>query len=422
MSVEDIVTKLAESASNQLADGQLHERYVNSYKAAVIPTKKDEAWKYLSIDKLFDSTYALPSSNDAPAELIEKHRIGGSDSPLLVFVNGIYNPALSNTDSSDIIVLDMQTAKAEHAELYSKYFGKTELGFKNKIESMNAAYAQNGSFIYLKPGKAYEKSIQLLHIVTADTVSIAQIRNLIVAGAGSIAKIAETHVSENDSKLFTNSATELIVEQDANIEFNSLFNVSESDVEINSISVQQYQSSVFTGNCIMLSGKILRNNLKVEHCAEGCETNLHGLYFAKGSEHFDNYTEVLHNKPNCTTTEVYKGLAGDKATGVFVGNIVVAKDAQQTLANQKNQNILLSESATIHSKPQLEIWADDVSCSHGSTTGQLDKDQLFYMEARGIDRDKATTLLLRAFLADVSERLTIPEFREKVEALIEAKM
>lgn len=422
MSVEDIVTKLAENASNQLADNQLHERYVKACETTVIPSRKDEAWKYISIEKLFDSTYALPESNEVATALIEKHRIGGADAPLLVFVNGIFNPDASHIVDIDIFIADMQSAKKKQNAIFSKYFGSTELGLSNKIEGMNAAFAQNGAFIYLKPGKAYETPIQILHIATADKVSISQVRNLIIADSGSIAKIVEVHVSENNSKLFTNSATEFIVEQEANVEYNNLFNVSDSDVEVHSISVKQHQASVFTANSMMLSGKILRSNLKVEHCGEHCETNLNGLYFAKGNEHFDNYTEVLHNKPNCTTTEIYKGLAGDKATGVFVGNIVVAKDAQQTLANQKNQNILLSENATIHSKPQLEIWADDVSCSHGSTTGQLDKDQLFYMQARGIEQNRATTLLLHAFLADVSERLTIPAFKEKVEALIEGKM
>ena len=225
----------------------------------------------------------------------------------------------------------------------------------------------------------------------------------------------ESFVNLGGEESFTNSVAEFFLSTNAQIEYNKLQNKSGESYQIATEQVYQEANSNFTINTITLDGTLVRNNLNIEVHAEGCETNLNSIYLGKGSNHIDNHTIVDHLKPNCNSNEVYKGILDDNSVGVFNGKVFVRPDAQKTNAFQQNNNILLTDDAVINSKPELEIYADDVKCSHGSTTGQIDDEALFYLQARGISKKSAMNLMIAAFVKDALESISIESFKNYID-------
>lgn len=408
---DKIYPALADTSGSFVFSDEQRKKYASLYQETSIPNRRQEDWKYIDLKEVFEATYSEAQKARTTKELEDFIKTHSMSTDKIVFVNGVYSQELSHLPNKGIDVKEI--GKTDLSVLNS-----THLNEENKLTILNTLFAKNGICISISNTEA-EGPLELLYINTSSDKTIGQTRNIVIAEKNSSSKIMEQHLSIGISNVFTNIANEIIVEENAQIEWNILVNISNSDIQITNTKVVQGSNSTFTMNNIQINGGTIRNSIIVNQDSEYCRTNLNGIFASKAEQHFDNFTQVCHNKPNCTTNEVYKGLASDSSTGVFVGKIYVAPNAQKTLANQSNKNMVLSKTANIHSKPQLEIFADDVSCSHGSTTGQINKEALFYMQQRGIPKDKAVKLMLGAFFSDVMNLLTLENFKSRVSKLLE---
>jgi len=410
-----LAQSLAQTNLSALVSTGEQQKLFSHYSSLPLPTKKEEPYRYSQLAKQFGQERKLAKKRTLAYADIAEYILTGI-TQFAVFVNGIFDPKLSVLRDGSISVHPLSELSGDKA--VSDLLQKQQ---NDKFSALNATFATDGICLKIAKNCNLAEPIQLLFIGKDTSPSIANIKNIIVAERSSSARFLASYVSE-DSQLLTNIHTDIIVGENAQVEYNVLANESDSAILVNAIAVDQKKHSTFSGNILSLNAGSIRTNIFVDQNDEFCQTNLNGLYLSSKTQHFDNYALVNHNKPNGTTNEVFKGIAKDKSTGAFAGTIYVAPDAQKTLANQSNKNILLSDDATVHSKPQLLIYADDVSCSHGSTTGQLDKEQLFYMRSRGINYDKAVNLLLSAFFGDVTDNLSIDALREMVVRLIETKI
>jgi len=399
-----------------------HERFVNPYKESEFPTKKHEDWKYTDIAHVFEQEYepvpkAEISGNELLALVPLKDFAGR-----IVFINGEYSHALSSYDHTGIIVESLDDYSRRDACGYNALLDGTKVSQSGKFQYLNSIFAHHGAVVRVARNVQVTKPICVVYINTGDTISVLNTRNIIVSEGFSKCTFESFHIAKGANKFFSNSVSEIFVREGASVTYNQLYRESTQNTTVHSVEVLQEANSTFAANSFLLDGGTIRNNIRVAHIGEGCTTQLNGLYIPTGNQQFDSFTLVDHKQPNCTTSEMYKGVAAGEATGTFVGKIYVAPGAQKTSANQSNRNILLSPEATIHSKPQLEIWADDVSCTHGSTVGQLNPDHLFYCQARGISRDEAVRLLLHAFIEEVVEKVTNEEIKVMIEESIAEKL
>lgn len=384
------------------------------------PTLRTEEWKYTKVTGITKQQYH-PS---APVQGLEiaPYTIEGADENRLVFVNGYFVRELSEISESDGLVIENITEAAQkHPELLEKFFAKRASHQNQVFTALNTAYFTGGAFVYIMDKAVVEKTIHIINLVSGAN-TIAQPKNLIIAGKHSQAKVIMTYEAMDAKASFVNTVTEIIIGENAHLSIDKLQYENNETAHISTEQVYQEVSSNFSINTITLGGALVRNNLNIEIDGENCETHLNGLYLPDGNQHVDNHTLVDHKKPHCQSNELYKGIMSGKSTGVFNGKVFVRQDAQKTNAFQSNKNILLSDDATINTKPELEIYADDVKCSHGSTTGQIDDEAIFYLQARGIGKDSAMKLLMGAFASDVLEGIKSDALRVKVEGIIEEKL
>ncbi len=386
------------------------------------PTTKHEEWKYTDVKNLLKQDFDFnPASTSVPASGLQNLLIPNTEANNVVFVNGIYQPELSAITSApeDIVIKDFSAAYASHASLIDSYFAKYAAYDKNAFVALNTAFANKGTFIYVPANKVIEKPVIIYHISDTSTGKPANMpRNLVVAGKNSQTSIVEVYLSKGTEAGFTNVVTEIIVQDNASVDHVKIQNENSRVYHISTTQVYQSRDSKFASVTISLSGEIVRNDLNIVLDAQNCEANLFGLYMPDGKGHVDNHTLVDHAKPHSYSNELYKGILDGKSTGVFNGKIFVRQDAQKTNAFQSNKNILLSKEASMNTKPQLEIFADDVKCSHGATTGQLDEDMLFYLRSRGIGINEAKALLMYAFATDIINQIPIEAVRLYVEQVI----
>jgi Fe-S cluster assembly protein SufD len=384
------------------------------------PTLRNEDWKYTKVSGIVKNEYhpSAPSQFDITPYIIPE-----ADENRLVFINGFFMEGLSivKSSSENLIIGNIIDAEAKHPDLFKKYFAKKADHQNQVFTALNTAWFTGGAFIYVKDKAVIDRTIHIINIVTGDK-TIAQPRNLIIAGKHSQAKMIMTFEALDAKTSFVNAVTEIFVDENAHLAIDKLQNENAETSHISTEQVYQEVNSNFTINTITLNGGLVRNSLNIVIDAENCESNLNGLYILDENQHVDNHTLVDHKKPHCQSNELYKGIMSGKSTGVFNGKVFVRQDAQKTNAFQSNKNILLSDDATINTKPELEIYADDVKCSHGSTTGQMDDDAVFYLQARGIGKDSAMRLLMTAFASDVLEKIKSEPLREKIENLIEEKL
>ena len=278
-------------------------------------------------------------------------------------------------------------------------------------------------FLYVPDGVIVEQPIRILHVIDADKEVIVQSRHLFVFGQNSQARVIETHHARTGSvNSFGNHVTEIVVGRDAVIDHYRVEDEGDNAAQVNTTQVYQQDRSVFSTTTFTFASGLVRNNVNVVVDGEHCESSLNGLYIARGDQHVDNHTLVDHAKPGCNSNELYKGIIYDRATGVFNGKVLVRRAAQQTNAYQQSQGVVLSDDADHYSKPELEIFADDVKCSHGSTTGEIDLDALFYCRTRGISFEDARALLLYAFAHDVVKRVKLEPLRDWLNARIDERL
>lgn len=376
-----------------------------------LPGKRDEEYKYTPITRALEKQFAdlatapTPVSNFANA--FTKWRVA-EQANVLMFVNGQFSEELSTVISpaEELTVQPLSEAFRQRPALMNRYFARQTAASADAFLALNTALAQQGSFIHVPAGQVVTHPTYFYYLSdTSQAATFNQTRNLCVLEARSRATITEMHFHTGEHAAYHNAATELWLHEGAVAYYHKVQNESSQAYHTGHTHVYQSADSLFQAVTVTLDGAIVRNNLSVTLDAEGCETHMYGLYMLKGDTHVDNHTVVDHRQPNSFSNELYKGIMDDTSHGVFNGKIYVRQVAQKTNAFQSNRNILLTDTASIDTKPQLEIWADDVKCSHGATTGQMDAEQLFYLRARGLDKVQARALLLQAFAGEVIQNV-----------------
>jgi len=390
------------------------------------PTKQNEDWKYTNISKILKKNYSVFFKHETELDhkQVKPYFVPGIESYKLVFVDGVFNSFLSETthDGADICVLSSALQKQKYKTVLSNNFD--ELAKEGgSLSDLNTAFASEGAYIHIPKGTVVSKPIQIVNITSGNNPDLLiQPRNLVVVGESAQVEIIERHQSLGGEQNFTNTVTEIFVGSNANVSYYKVQNDRQDANLIDSTYVSQQRDSVCSLFTFSFGGNITRNNLSFKHEGSNIESNMNGLSILEGKQHVDNHTTMHHMQPNCESNEWYKGLYDEKSTGVFNGKVIVDEIAQKTNAFQQNDSILLSDSADINSKPQLEIFADDVKCSHGCTIGQLDQNALFYMQSRGIPKKEAQALLMYAFTADVLKDVKIPALKTLISLQIAEKL
>lgn len=399
----------------------------NAFSKWGIPTARHEEWKYTHISGVFNKSYRLAAEADGSfsADDLDAVRLPGfEEANELVFINGEFSSSLSAIRSSDLVISPLdEAAHNEHKDTVAKYFGDSGRYLKDGINALNTAFAKEGVFIYVKKGYVAEHPIYIYNITDARRHNIfSQPRSLVHVDENAHVQIVETFITLGSQESLTNQVTEIVVEKDAWFGYYKIQNDHKHTNLVSTTHIRQTGKSYTHTVTISLNGGIVRNNLNMVLDAEHCEGHLYGLYLLKGKSHIDNHTVVDNVKPHCNSNELYKGVMDGSSTAVFNGKIFVQQIAQKTNAYQSNKNILLSDAASVNSKPQLEIFADDVKCSHGCTVGRLNEEGLFYLQSRGISEKIARSLLLHAFAVDVLEHIKLEPIRGYVDKLISERL
>lgn len=390
-----------------------------------LPDSKTEEWKNTNIDTLLRHKYKIGIKSVIPEEHINTFSFYGIDTNRIVFVNGLYSPENSKIEQnkSKIIIGSLKEAKKNNIKIFDKYFNKTNLYKTNFFSAINTSFSQDGAFIFIPDNTVLEKPIHIINFINGnENKVIAQSRNLIVIGKNAHIKIINTYHSLSSDFTLNNIGTEIFVEEDSGLEFYIFEGEGNEASHINNTFVHQYKGSRLKTNTTTLCGSLVRNELHVDFKGEYCEADLQGIYLPDKEQHIDNYVNILHSKPHCTSKQLYKGIIDNKAKAVFTGKVFVARDAQKTDASQSNKNLLLTDNAKAYSRPQLEIYADDVSCAHGSTIGQIDREALFYLKTRGISEEKAKIMLMTAFIEDVLNKIKINPYKDYVSFLVNKRL
>lgn len=407
--------------------GAIRQEAFNTFRKAGIPGAKHEEWKYTRIGGLFNKDYHFPANLPAPlssADMAPVRLPGHEQANELIFVNGLYSAELSTIRSAGLVVVPLaEAAQGEYAALVAKHLGHSSHYLKDGINALNMAFVQDGIFVYLKKGLFPEHPVYIYHITDARQENIfSQPRSLVYVGEGAQVQLVETFATLGSQESFTNQVMEIVVERDAVVDYYKIQNDAPHTSQVSTTHIRQTGKSHTYAVTISLDGNIVRNNTNVVLEAPHCEAHLYGLYFQHGHSHIDNHTVVDNVQPHCYSNELYKGIIDGNATGVFNGKIFVRPQAQKTNAYQSNKNVLLSDAASVNTKPQLEIFADDVKCSHGSTIGRLDEEGLFYLQSRGIPEKVAKSLLLHGFAIDILEKIKLAPVRAYVDHLISQRL
>lgn len=393
-----------------------------------IPTVKHEEWKYTRINDFFTKDYQfttdLKEEHFTKADLEHLKLPAHDDANVIVFVNGHYHQELSKLRSEELEIFPLQeAAQNRFASIVEKHLGHSAQYHKDGINALNTAFIQEGVFINVLKGRSAKHPVYFYNITDARNGNIfAQPRVLVHVDANAHIQMMETFATIGTDESFTNQVIEIVVEKDAVLEFYKIQNDAPNSTVVSTTHVHQVGASIANVITVSLSGGLVRNNLNMVMSAECSVANMYGLYLQNGNTHVDNHTVVDNRQPNCLSNELYKGVLNGNATGVFNGKIFVRQIAQKTNAYQSNKNILLSDNASVNTKPQLEIFADDVKCSHGCTVGQLDEEALFYLRSRGISDNTAKALLLQGFALDILQKIKPSEIRLYVDELVRKQL
>jgi len=392
-----------------------------------LPTLRDEDWKYTNIKPIAKLGFQLPAQQPASvsAAQLQPQAVPGLDAFRLTFVNGLYNPVLSDLQGlpDGITASSLANVFAGDPESLQSVLGSCLPESPHGFTLLNSAYLSDGAYIELSPGCAVDRPIELLFVTTeGDAAQVAQPRNLIIVKENSACTVVERYIGVGAGKRFTNALTELIAGPGTKVEHYKLQQECADRFHVSGLFVAQERDSQVVNHNIAIGGALARTDLRFTLKGPGAHCGLNGLYLGSGKQHIDNHTQVDHVAPHSTSDEYYKGVLTDRARAVFHGRVIVHPGAQKTDAQQQNKNLLLSKDAEVDTKPQLEIYADDVKCSHGATVGQLDSTALFYLMSRGIDENTARGLLTFAFATDVINRIQLQPFRQELESILPGKL
>lgn len=390
------------------------------------PTKKLEDWKYTPLRTLTKSTFSVFPKEEVSLKLdeVKQYILQDVDTYKIVFVDGVYNAYLSETthEGVDVCLLSAALSKPKYAPVIKKYFNQIAEK-EESLTALNTAFTKEGAYIYVPYGKVVEKPVQIIHFATDKNPNLLlQPRNLIVLEKNAEVQIVERHQSLTTGNTFTNVVTEIFTEQNAQLDYYKIQNDHTEASLVDSTYISQQKHSHAKVHTFSFGGKLTRNNLNFYHKAPEINSTMKGITLIEGKQFVDHHTLVHHASPNSESHQDYKGIFAENATGVFNGKIIVEKEAQKTNAFQQNNNILIDDKASINTKPQLEIFADDVKCSHGCTIGQLDEDALFYLQTRGIPKKEARGLLTYAFANNVLQSVHIDSVKKRINKLIANKL
>lgn len=399
---------------------------IKNFENKGFPTKKEEAWKYTSLNAILKNDFTVFPKNESAIEFatVKKYFLHEIDTYKVVFIDGVFSSHLSSTthDGIDVCLMSSALNKPKYKMVIDTYFNKIA-NTEESLTTLNTAFANEGAYINIPKSKVADKPIEIMYFATGSEAALmVQPRNLVIVGENSHVQIIERHQSLSENPVLTNSVTEIFAQKRAIVDYYKIQNDGlEANLIDNTYVSQKQESHVFV-HTFSFGGNLTRNNLNFFHFGERLTSTLNGITIIGDKQHVDHYTLVRHAQPNCESFQDYKGIFSDRSTGVFNGKVYVEKEAQKTNAFQKSNNILLSDKATINAKPQLEIFADDVKCSHGCTVGQLDETALFYMQQRGIPKKEAKALLMYAFSNSVIEGIKIPELKQRITKIIANKL
>jgi Fe-S cluster assembly protein SufD len=407
----------------------LHEvrnQAIKNFENKGFPSKKEEAWKYTSLNAILKNDFSVFPKKENTIEFkdVKEYFLHEIDTYKVVFIDGIFSSFLSSTthDGLDVCLMASALNKPKYKIAIDTYFNKIASNDET-LTTLNTAFSSEGAYINIPKSKVVDKPIEIIYFSTGNEAALlVQPRNLIIVGENAHVQIVERHQSLNSNPVLTNSVTEIFAQKRAIVDYYKVQNDVQTANLIDNTYIAQKQESHVSVHTFSFGGNITRNNLNFYHQGERIDSTLKGITIIGDKQHVDHYTLVQHATPNCESHQNYKTILDGRATGVFNGKIFVEKEAQKTNAFQQNNNILLSENATVNAKPQLEIFADDVKCSHGCTIGQLDENAMFYMQQRGIPKKEAKALLMYAFTSEVTGSIKIPELRAKIARIIAEKL
>jgi Fe-S cluster assembly protein SufD len=402
---------------------RLRRSSIERFSQLGFPTQKNEEWKYTNLAQLIELPFVPAAPNGLSNEKLA-HLAPGLDGPRLIFVNGHLRRELSSLGRlpAGAAVMDFPTALQQRPELLEAHLGRY-LAPSSSFAALNTALTEGGAVIYLPRGAVLTEPLFLIFVSSAPSrPTSSHPRNLIIAEAGSEATIVEGYIGEAEQVYFTNAVTEVILGENARLEHYLVQRQAERAFHVGSLQVTQKRDSRLVSHLFSIGGCLARSEVRTSLSQPGCSCTLNGLYMAHRRQHLDQLTSIDHASSQCTSRELYKGILDDQATGVFSGRIKVFPDAQKTDASQTNKNLLLSDQAVVDTKPQLEILADDVKCTHGAAVGQLDETALFYLRSRGVPLQEARGLLTYAFARELVGLIRIPRLKLRVEVLVGSKL
>jgi len=419
--IDQINTNGAELINN------IRKNAYEEFKKLGFPHRKSENYKYTFLQPLFEYDYKAnftPDTYQVNLDEVFKCDIPELDTYVVLMLNGAYykrnNPA--NNLPENVVVCSMVEASEKYPDIVQKHFNKYAHNDKESLLAFNNLFAQDGIFIHVPKNTVLDKPIQIINVSLSERDLLINHRNLVVLDENAQANIVVCDHTLCFKRYLTNSVTEIYLGQNANLEYNKVQNENNESIQLAHTYVHQERDSQSRFTNITLHGGLVRNNLNVKLMGEGANNQSHGLFLTDRKQHVDNYTNIEHTQPHGESTQLYKGILDDQATGAFNGKIHVYPDAQKTLAYQTNNNILLTDEAKMNSKPTLEIYADDVKCSHGATAGQLDEQAMFYLRSRGINHKEARFLLLYAFADEIINKITIEPLRYRIHDLVDRRL
>lgn len=400
---------------------------MDKFKSLGIPSRKNEEYKYTDLRPVFQNDFSVvPRYVEQSIDLHDVFRcdVPQLDTHVILLINGWYygrNRRMGEFPEG-VICCSLQHAVNNHAEIVEKYYNKMAEGSVDPMANLNTALAKDGLFLYVPDNVTIKDPVQVINLLFSKENTLAIQRNMFVMGRNSEAKIVFCDHTLNNNYYILNNLSECYIDHDARFGFYSIQNQHNGAVNITNFFGKVDANAQFDSNMITLNGGVVRNNVKVVLAGEHAHANINGLTLADDKQHVDNYTSLEHAVPNCTSSQLYKNIMDQESIGAFTGQIHVLRDAQKTEAFQRNNNVLLSENAQMHTKPRLVIDADDVRCSHGATVGRIDEDALFYLRARGIGEKEARLMIMFAFADEVLSQIGVDVLRERMEDLVNKRL
>jgi len=399
---------------------------ISDFERIGFPTKKNEEWRFTNINPIVNTDFYVKKDGIAKKSLIEKLSEYKFDANVIVVYNGNYSSELSKISENDDKVFVgsfVDAIVAGRNDVFEKHFGKYANDKIDGFTALNTSMINSGLLVYVSKGASLKKPLMIINLIEdSDTEIFANHRNLIVIEESGKADVSEVFYANGKKASFSNVVTEIFLGDNAELHYNKIQNEGSNAYHVGTTQVEQKNHSRLYSMTVSWGGSLLRNNLNSVINGEGIDCYFRGFYLTKGEQIIDNHTLADHAMPNSHSNEFYKGILDDKGTGIFNGKIMVRQDAQKTNAYQTNKNILLTNEATINSKPQLEIFADDVKCSHGATTGQINPEEIFYLRSRGISEDEAKKLLLSAYAHEIIDEVKNEELKSLLVKTLDKKL